>query len=277
MPFLGTIVNFFVVLICGILGTFIKAGVPKRIGDIIMSGMAACVLYIGIDGVLEAAPAVVSEASMFSDSLDSLDGLVKIIVMIISMALGSLIGELIDIDKQLNRLGHFLEAQFEKLGARFGRMSVNGKSAPAVDDEQAAEGKTGSFAKGFVSCSLLFCVGAMAADGALRDALGNPDVLLAKSVIDGITCTIMASTLGIGCAFSAFFVLAYQGVITLIGLSLSGILSDATISYMSATGSLVVILVGTNVLGATKIKTANMIPVIFMPIAVAPLIRLIFG
>ena len=86
----------------------------------------------------------------------------------------------------------------------------------------------------------------------------------------------MASTLGIGCAFSAFFVLVYQGAITLLGLFLSGVLSAATLSYMSAVGSLVVILVGTNVLGATKVKTANMIPVIFMPIAVAPLIQLIF-
>ena len=263
MPFLGTIVNFFVVLICGILGTFIKKGVPKRIGDIIMSGMAVCVVYIGIDGVLEAAPRVVSEDSMFSD------GLVKIIVMIISMALGALIGELIDIDKQLNRLGAFLERQFERLGARFAKKT---DGLPAESGE-----KNGSFAKGFVSCSLLFCVGAMAADGALRDALGNPDVLLAKSVIDGIACTIMASTLGIGCAFSAFFVLVYQGAITLLGLFLSGVLSAATLSYMSAAGSLVVILVGTNVLGATKVKTANMIPVIFMPIAVAPLIQLIFA
>ncbi len=269
MPFLGTLVNFFVVLVCGTLGTLIKKGVPQRVSDIIMSGMAVCVVYIGIDGVLEAAPAVVAEGSAFSD------GLVKIIVMIISMALGGLVGELIDIDKQLNRLGDFLESRFERLGAHFRKNKSVDKSAEGQSEEQGI--KSGSFSKGFVSCSLLFCVGAMAVNGALQDAIGNPDILLAKSVIDGIACTIMASTMGIGCAFSAFFVLAYQGLITLVGLFLSSILPASTIAFMSATGSLVVILVGTNVLGATKVKTANMIPAIFMPILIGPLFGLIFG
>ena len=262
MPFLGTIVNFFVVIICGTIGSLLKKGVPKRISDLIMSGMAICVVYIGVDGILGEAPAVVGEGSMFSD------GLVKIMVMIISMALGCLIGELIDIDKQLNRLGDFLESRFSRLFS---------KEESADEKSVGAHIKTGNFSKGFVSCSLLFCVGAMAVNGALQDALGNPDILLAKSVIDGIACAIMASTLGIGCAFSAFFVLAYQGMVSLIGIFLSGILPASSIAYMSATGSLVIILVGTNVLGATKVKTANMIPAIFMPALIGPLFSLIFG
>lgn len=245
MPFLGTIVNFIVVLVCGIAGSLIKKSVPKRIGDAIMYGMAICVVYIGIDGILEAAPAV-SEDSLLSA------GLVKILIMIVSMILGTLLGEAIDIDKWLGRLGELLEAKFSR-----------------------SEDVTGNFARGFVSCSLLFCVGAMAVNGAISDAMGEPDLLLAKSVIDGISCFIMATTLGIGCAFSAFFVLVYQGLISLIGQGLLAILPASTLTYMSVTGSLVIILVGTNVLGATKVKTANMIPAIFMPIAVAPLISLI--
>jgi len=245
MPFLGTIVNFIVVLVCGIAGSLIKKSVPKRIGDAIMYGMAICVVYIGIDGILEAAPAV-SEDSLLSA------GLVKILIMIVSMILGTLLGEAIDIDKWLGRLGELLEAKFSR-----------------------SEDVTGNFARGFVSCSLLFCVGAMAVNGAISDAMGEPDLLLAKSVIDGISCFIMATTLGIGCAFSAFFVLVYQGLISLIGQGLLAILPTSTLTYMSVTGSLVIILVGTNVLGATKVKTANMIPAIFMPIAVAPVISLI--
>jgi uncharacterized membrane protein YqgA involved in biofilm formation len=171
--------------------------------------------------------------------------------MVISMALGTLIGELIDIDKWVNRLGDGLEKRFVK------------------------QGEQGGFAQGFVSCSLLFCVGAMTINGAFQDALGKPDILLTKSVIDGIMCFVMASTLGIGCAASSLFVLVYQGALTFMGLFLTQILSPESIAYMSATGSLVIILIGTNVLGITKIRTANMTPALFIPSIIWPLINLI--
>ena len=247
MPFLGTIVNFFAVLICGIAGSLVKRGVPKKISDAIMSAMAICVIYIGVDGMLETAPELAPEGAFFSN------GLVKVLVMVLSLAIGTLIGELIDIDKWIGKLGDFLQKKLVK----------------------NIDGEDSSFSKGFVSCSLLFCVGAMTVNGAIADAMGNPDLLLAKSVIDGISCFIMATTLGIGCAFSAFFVLLYQGLVSLIGYGLVSVLPTATIAYMSATGSLVVILVGTNVLGCTKIKTANMIPAIFLPALIAPIFELI--
>ena len=245
MPFLGTIVNFFVVLITGTLGSLVKKSIPERIGNAIMSGMAICVIYIGIDGILGAPPAV-DEGSFLNA------GLFKALVMILSMAIGTLIGELIDIDKWVTRLGTLLESKFSSV-----------------------DGKGGRFSRGFVSCSLLFCVGAMAVNGSMQDAVGQPDILLAKSVIDGIACFIMSTTLGIGCAFSAFFVLIYQGVLTVLGLGLASVLPEAIISYMSVTGSLVIMLVGTNVLGCTNVKTANMIPAIFTPIFVAPLLGLL--
>ena len=244
MPFLGTIVNFLVVLVCGLLGLLVKRGIPKRVSDGLSYAMAACVIYIGIDGVLESAPAVGSDG-FFSA------GLVKIIVMILSMGIGTLIGELIDIDRLVNRLGEFAERKLVR------------------------DGEQGKFAKGFVSCSLLFCVGAMTVNGAFADAIGKPDILLAKSVIDGVMCFVMASTLGIGCAASAFFVLAYQGALTLLGLFVTDLLPAATVSYMSATGSLIIILIGLNMLGCTKVKTANMTPAIFLPILIWPLLSLI--
>jgi uncharacterized membrane protein YqgA involved in biofilm formation len=114
----------------------------------------------------------------------------------------------------------------------------------------------------------------MAVNGAFADALGKPDILLAKSVIDGIICFMMSTTLGIGCAFSAFPVLAYQGALTGLGYFLTDALPASTVTYMSVTGSLIILLIGTNLLGVTKVKTANMIPAIFLPIAVAPLILL---
>jgi len=247
MPFLGTIINFAAVLVFGVFGALVKKGIPKHISDAIISGMAICVIYVGIDGVLEAAPAV-SEKSFLSA------GLVKMLIMILSMAIGTLIGELVDFDKLVNKLGDKLESKL----SHFSQM----------------DGK-GNFAKGFVSCSLLFCVGAMAVNGSLQDGMGNPDILLAKTIIDSITCFVMATTLGVGCAFSAFLLLAYQGVIAVLGYFLESIIPVSTISYMSVTGSLIIILIGTNVLGMTKVKTANMVPAIFVPIALAPLFELI--
>lgn len=241
MPFLGTIVNFLAVLVCGLLGMLVKRGVPKKISDALASAMAICVIYIGIDGALESAPTL-PEGSFLSG------GLVKVLIMIISLGIGTLIGELVDLDGLVNRLGESLERKFVK------------------------DGEQGRFAKGFVSCSLLFCVGAMTVNGAFQDALGNSDILIAKSVIDGIMCFVMASTLGVGCVVSAFFVLGYQGLLTLLGLFIADILPASSISYMSVTGSLIIVLIGTNMLGMTKVKTANMTPAIFLPTLVAPLI-----
>ena len=242
MPFLGTIVNFFVVFAGGILGSLMKRGVNKKVSDAIVWAMGACVIFIGIDGALEAAPPV-SESSFFSA------GLIKMLVMIVSMGVGTLLGEIVDFDDRVNALGDFLA---KKLGG----------------------GEGSNFSSGFAQCSILFCVGAMAVNGAFSDALGKPDILLAKSVIDGIMCFMMATTLGIGCAFSAFAVLAYQGTLTLLGYFLTDALPGATVTYMSVTGSLIIMLIGTNLLGITKVKTANMIPAIFLPIAVAPLMLL---
>jgi len=253
MPFLGNIVNFVGVLVFGILGTLVKRGVPKRISDAVMSGMAICVIYIGVDGMLEAAPAVPEGAFLSA-------GLVKVLIMILSMGIGTLIGELVDLDRLVTRLGDALE------------MKMNGILCKSKEDTQR-----GNFARGFVSCSMLFCVGAMAVNGSIQDALGDPSILLAKTVIDAIGCFIMATTMGIGCAFSAFFLLLYQGGIAVIGYFLASVIPAATISYMSVTGSLIIILIGTNMLGATHVKTANMVPAIFMPLLLAPLFSLALG
>ena len=174
MPFLGTIVNFLVVLVCGIIGLLVKKGIPNRFCESIKIAMAICVIYIGIDGALETAPAM--------NSAFLSDGLIKVLIMVVSMAIGTLIGELIDINKWVNRLGDFLEKRLVK-----------------------GDGK-GKFAEGFVTCSLMFCVGAMTINGAFQDAIGKPDILIAKAVIDGIMCLMLTPTLGIGCVASAFFV-----------------------------------------------------------------------
>ena len=254
MPFLGTIINFISVFVIGLLGAFEKKGIPKRISEAVISGMALCVIYIGIDGVMETAPAV-SEGSFFSA------GLTKALIMIISVALGTVIGEIVDFDKLILKLGDFVETRIDRIAY---------KSHPE-------DGTRGNFSRGFVSCSLLFCVGAMAVNGSIMDGLGSPDILLAKTVIDSITVFIMATTLGAGCAFSAFFLLAFQGSIAVLSFFLASFIPASAVTYMSATGSLIIILVGTNVLGVTNVKTANMVPAIFMPLLLDPLFKLIAG
>lgn len=244
MPFIGTAINFVIVMVAGILGTFIRKSIPERITDAIMTAMGACVVVIGIDGVMEAAPAV-SQGSLLSA------GLVKMLIMIISMGLGTILGTLIDIDGLVVRLGNYLEK-------KLGRLSAGG-----------------GFSRGFVSCTILFCVGAMAVNGSIADAMGDPDILIAKSVIDGFSCFMMATSAGIGCAFSAFGVLLYQGLLTLGGMFIFTSVPAATLSYVSIVGSVVIMLIGTNLLGITKVKTANMIPAIFLPFALAPLMNLI--
>jgi len=244
-PFLGTIINFAVVLVAGVIGALLKKGIPQRFENAIMTAMGACVVMIGVDGFMEPAPAV-SEDSVLSA------GLVKVLIVIISMGVGTLLGTLIDIDKWVTRLGDFLEQKLGKLSTG------------------------GGFSRGFVSCTILFCVGAMAVNGSIADAVGNPDILIAKSVIDGFSCFMMATSFGIGCAFSAFGVLIYQGLLTLGGLFLFSAVPAATLSYVSITGSVVIMLIGTNLLGATKVKTANMIPAIFLPFALASIAELIF-
>lgn len=245
MVFLGTIINFSVVLIFGLIGALVKKSIPDRISSGIIYAMGICIVYVGIDGAL-AAPPSLPEGAYISP------GLLKVLIMIFSMGIGTLIGELIDVDKQMNRLGLFVEKKLSRSGEC-----------------------DGSFAKGFASCSILFCVGAMAVNGAIQDAFGNPDVLIIKSLVDGIMVLVMSSTLGIGCAFSAFTVLIYQGGITALAFLVSDLLSEAAVSYMSATGSLVIILIGTNMLKMTNVKTANMVFAMFVPLALYPLVSFI--
>lgn len=219
---LGTIVNCITIAVGCFLGLVAKGKIPERIGDTIMKGLALCTMYIGISGALEG-----------TDTLQ----------MIISIAVGALIGEIIDIDKWLEKLGEFLESKFNK------------------------EGKSGSIAQGFITSSLLFCVGAMAIVGSLESGLkGDNTTLFTKSILDGISSIIFTSTLGIGVIFSIGTVLIYQGGIAICAGMLSNVLSSVVITNMSAVGGLLILGLGLNMLGVTKIKIANMLPAIFIPI-----------
>ena len=165
------------------------------------------------------------------------------IVLIISITIGAFIGEVIDIDSKLESLGKSIENKFSK----------------NKGDSKIAEG--------FITSTLLFCVGAMAIVGALESGISNDhSTLFAKSLLDGISSLIFSSTLGIGVMLSAISVFVYQGSITLAAGLLSNVLSDVAINNMSAVGSLLIIGLGLNMLGITKIKISNLLPSVLIAI-----------
>jgi uncharacterized membrane protein YqgA involved in biofilm formation len=169
------------------------------------------------------------------------------------MVIGTLFGELVDLDKRINNVGNFLEKKLSK------------------------GDKNSTIAQGFVSSSLLFCVGAMTIIGSLQAGLeGNCTVLFTKSAIDFCAAIIFGSTLGIGVLFSSGFVLAYQGLITLMAGFIEPLLTTAVINEMNCVGYIIIIGLSFNMLGITKLKVMNMVPSIFLPIVVVPLYNLIF-
>ena len=176
-----------------------------------------------------------------------IDGCLKgenTLIAIISMAAGALIGELLKLDDGLNGLGKKLEKKFSK------------------NNEEES-----SIAKGFVTASLLFCVGAMAIVGSLESGIsGNHEILFSKSLLDFISSIIFSASMGIGVMFSAVAVFVYQGIITVLAQFVGPYLSDAVIAEMTCTGSILIIALGLNMLGVTKLKVMNYIPAVFLPI-----------
>ena len=167
-----------------------------------------------------------------------------LMVVIFSVILGALSGEWLNIEKKLEALGAYLESK------------VTAKSADSK-----------SFARGFVTASLVFCVGSMAIVGSLESGLtGNHQTLFAKSVLDGVTSVIFASTMGLGVMFSAVAVFLYQGIITLTAVFMKSFLVPETIEQMTSVGGLLIMAIGFNMLKITKIRVGNMIPAIFLPL-----------
>jgi uncharacterized membrane protein YqgA involved in biofilm formation len=219
---LGTFVNTAAVIIGSFFGLLLKKGIPEKLSDIITKGLALCVLYIGISGCLKGTNPLIT---------------------ILSMVIGAVIGELIDLDKRLNQLGDLLGKRFNK---GRGQLSVS---------------------QGFVTASLLFCVGSMTIVGSLQSGLtGNHEMLFTKSMLDLVSSVILASSLGIGVMLSAAFVLVFQGSITLLAAWVQPFLSDYAIAEMTCAGSLLIIALGLNMLGISKIKASNLLPAIFIPL-----------
>lgn len=216
----GTLINSGAIIAGASIGLFFKNGIPKKVRTTMLQGVGLSVLLIGILGLEEVN---------------------NILVVIISLVIGSIIGEAVDIDKGFENLGLKIEDFFK--------------------------GSSSNIAEGFVTSSLLFCVGAMAITGALESGLMNKhDILISKAILDGITSMIFASTLGIGVVLSSVSVFIYQGIIAIGASYLKPILGAYAISDMTAIGSLLIIAIAFNMLNITKIKIANLLPAVFLPI-----------
>lgn len=221
----GTIVNFAAILIGAGIGATLKCGIPERVKETLMQALALAVLLIGMQmALLTQSP----------------------LVVVMSLAVGAVIGELLCIEQRLERFGQLLTA---KLGTRYGDVG-----------------------KGFVYASLIFCIGAMAIVGSIQEGLtGDASTLYAKSMLDGVAAVIFSAAMGIGVAMAAVSVLLYQGTITLGADFISVLLSQAAINELTAVGGVLIMSISLNMLKLCQIRIANLLPAVLIAVIAAQL------
>ena len=217
----GTFINTLSIIAGGLIGLLFRKGIPEKYNVSVIYAIGLAVILVGLKSAFK------------SDDL---------LLVIFSMAIGSVIGELLRIEDHLENLGNWFEYKLSG----------------------AADG----ISRGFVTASLVYCIGSMAIVGAMESGLtGNHQTLYAKSVLDGITSIIFASTFGVGVLFAAASVFVYQGLITIAAASLKHVLVTPVINQMSAVGGLLIMAIGFNLLDMQKLKVGNMLPAIFVPLA----------
>lgn len=218
MILMGSLINAAAVVVGGLLGVFVGKLLPERLRTTLMSALALMTIGIAVPGLMKSSSALVP---------------------ILSLVIGTLIGELLDINSAVSRLG-------ERLQQRFSGRAIT---------------------EGFVTGSLVFAVGAMAIMGPLESGLQHQHTLLiSKSVIDGVGAVVFASTLGLGVALSGIVVFAVEGSVALLASLVAPYLGDAVINEITFAGSLLIIGISLNIMGVTKLRILNMVPAIFLPI-----------
>ena len=219
----GVIVNVITVILGSFVGLLFKKGIPEKVSAAAMTGLGACTLYIGISG--------------------SLCG-ENVLLVIVSVVLGTISGTLLNIDGAITGLAKRVETKFKK------------------------EGQNVSIAEGLVTATLLFCVGSMTVTGSIQAGLtGDNSVLITKATLDLVSSMMLASSLGIGVMLASVSVLVIQGGLVLLAGFVAPFMSTGAINEMTCTGSILIIMIGTNLMGITKIKVADFLPaIIFAPI-----------
>ncbi|MCF7931734.1 MAG: DUF554 domain-containing protein [Acholeplasmataceae bacterium] len=226
---MGTLINVIAILLATAFGLIFKKGLSEKIQNNIMF-----VLGLGL--------MVVSIGWFMSDFLIIEDGIIrtsKDLLVILSLVIGVIIGETIDIDARLNRFAYGVESKY----------------------------KLPPLAKGFIAGTLIFCVGAMAIIGSLNDGIhGDSTTLIVKSALDFVTAMVLTSVFGVGVAFSAISVLIYQGSITLLASAVAPLMTEDLITGISLVGSVLLVAMGLNFMNVTKVKVANLLPALAVPV-----------
>lgn len=234
----GTLVNAAAIIAGSLIGLLLKKGIPQRISESIQAALGLAVIIVGISGVLT------SMVTVDDDGRFTTDGT---LLLIISLVVGTIIGEGLHLEERLTEAGLKLE---KRLGSE-------------------------GFSKGLIAAAMLYCVGAMSIVGSLNDALlGDRTVLYIKSTLDGISSVILTATLGIGVLFSFIPLLLYQGTISLGASALTAFFTDDVINSMCLVGFAIVICIGINLMKIGKIRTIGMLPALLIPILYNLLIML---
>lgn len=219
----GTLINSGAVIIGSIIGLIINSKLPKNITTRVFHGIGLFTLFLGIH--------MATKTSNF-------------LIIIFSIVIGTIIGELIDIDKLVNRFSDWLKKKVKS--------------------------KNENFSNGFITSFLLFCMGSMTILGAFEEGLGGaPNLLLAKSVLDGFSSIALSASLGIGVIFSAIPLLIYQGGLTLFAASLQNFFTEIIINELTAVGGLLLIGLGINILEIKELKILNMLPSLVIVVILA--------
>lgn len=226
---LGTIINVGAI----ILGLLLGRSVKVRYQDILMMAVGICVMMLGIGGTMEEMLSIQEGAIVSGGSM----------MMIITMALGALTGEWMDIEGKMEKFGTWLK-------------------------EKTGSGGDNSFVDAFVTTSLTVCIGAMAVVGFIKDGIyGDYGILAAKAILDLIIVFVMTVSMGKGCVFSAIPVGIFQGIVTLLARLLEPLMTEAALSNLSLVGSIMIFYVGLNLVFGKKVKVANFLPAIVFAVA----------
>ena len=230
----GVIVNTMTVILGSLMGLIFKKNVSSKYTDAVMCGLGICTIYIGISGAISAGS----------------DAQANPVMPIIAIALGVLLGTILDIDGKLAKIGANIEQK--------------------VSNGNTSNKTKGKIAEGFVSACLLFCVGSMTIVGGINAGISGDNTLyFTKSALDLVSSTVLSVSFGVGVLFSAAFVLLFQGGIVFAATLIEPLLTTHMISEMNCVGSLLIVLIGLNLMGITKIKVADYLPSILIALLLA--------
>ena len=236
MPGLGTIVNAAAVVAAGFLGLLLGSRIKKNVQETIIIAMGVATLILAVAGTLSKMLVVQEDGTLAVQGT---------MTMIISLAVGSVIGELLDLDGKVNKFGSWLKI----------------KSGNAKDE---------GFVEAFVTSSLTICIGAMAVVGAIQDGISaDHSILFAKSVLDFLIIVVLSAAMGKGCIFSAIPIVLLEGSMTLLGVVIKPLLTAQALNNLSLVGNAIIVCVGINLIWDRKIRVANMLPALILAVAMA--------